>query len=74
MNIDLKSSRVREGLFGIVFSVLCGVIILPGTRDAQSPILYVVIFGGLFVVIPLVMAIGCLTGRLPVRGEQNHKR
>lgn len=74
MKIDLKSRRVQVGVLGIVFSLVCAWIVLPGARRAQSPTLYVIIFGGLSVGLPLAMAIGCLTGHLPVRGERKRQR
>jgi hypothetical protein len=74
MKIHLKSRRAQVGILGIVFSLVCAVIVLPGAKSAQAPFLYLLIFGGLFVGVPLAMAIGCLTGHLPVRGEKNRPR
>jgi hypothetical protein len=74
MKIDLKSRRVQVGILGIVFFIVCGAVVLPGAKEAWSRVLHVVIFGGLSVGLPLAMAIGCLTGLLPVRGERNRKR
>jgi hypothetical protein len=74
MRVDLKSRRVQVGISGIVFAIVCAALVLPGAKNAQSPVLYVVLFGGLFVGLPLAMAIGCLTGHLPVRGERNRRR
>jgi uncharacterized membrane protein YedE/YeeE len=74
MKIDLKSPRVRTGVLGIVFSALMAAVVLPHARQAQSPVLSVIIFGGLSVGLPLGLAIGCLTGHLPVRGERNRRR
>ena len=51
-----------------------GAFFLPGAKDAQSPILYVLVIGGLFVGVPVAIGIGCLTGHLPVRGERNDRR
>jgi hypothetical protein len=45
------------GLFFIGFALLAAALILPGARGAHSPILYVCIFGGLFVGIPAALGI-----------------
>ena len=74
MKIEWKSSRVQVGVLGILFSIVCAVLVLPGAKHAQSPVLYLLIFGGLFVGVPLAMAIGCLTGHLPVPGDRNRPR
>lgn len=74
MKNDLKSSRMPVGILGIVFSAVCAVVVLTGAKNAQYPLLYLLIFGGLFVGLPLAMAIGCLAGHLPVRGEKNRPR
>jgi hypothetical protein len=61
-------------IVGIVLSIACALIVLPGAKHAQSPVLYIVLFGGLFVGVPLAISIGCLTGYLPVRGERTRRR
>lgn len=62
------------GILGIIFAMLNGAIVLTWARNAGSPALFVLVFGGLAVGIPLAMAIGCLSGHLPVRGERNPRR
>ena len=70
MKIDLRSPRTKTGIGGIVFSVIMAAVVLPHASQARSPVLFVIIFGGLAVGLPLGMGIGCLTGHLPVRGER----
>jgi hypothetical protein len=48
-------------------------LILPGVKQSQSPLLYVLLLGGLCVGVPLAMAIGVLTGHIPVRGERKDR-
>jgi uncharacterized membrane protein YedE/YeeE len=74
MKIDLKSQRVQTDILGIVFSMIMAAVVLPHARQAQSPVLFVIIFGGLSVGLPLGMAIGCLTGHLPVGGERKRRQ
>jgi uncharacterized membrane protein YedE/YeeE len=74
MKMDLKSPRMRTGVLGIVFSADMAAVVLPHARESQSPFLFVIIFGGLSVGLPLGMAIGCVTGHMPVRGERNRRR
>jgi hypothetical protein len=75
MKIDLKSpGRVGTGIVQIVFWVVMAAIFLPHARQAQSPVLYLIIVGGLLVGLPLAMVIGFLTGQLPLRGERKHRR
>jgi hypothetical protein len=62
------------GTLGVAFALVCAAVVLPGARQAQSPILYVVVIGGACVGLPLALAIGCLTGHVPIRGGRNPKR
>ena len=73
MKTDLKSPRLQTGILFIVFSVVMAAVVLPQARQAQSPVLFVIIFGGLSSGLPLAMGIGCLTGHLPVRGERKRR-
>ena len=52
------------GYFFISFAILMGLVILPGAKDSASPVLYVFIFGGLFVGVFATLGVGLLTGRV----------
>ena len=52
MKVTEKPVRTSVGIFFIGFALLAAAIILPGAKGKQSPILYVCIFGGLFVGVP----------------------
>jgi len=62
-NIGLSSN---VGVFFVAIALVDAIFILPGARESQSPILYVCIFGGLFVAIPATLGIAVVT--------QNRKR
>jgi hypothetical protein len=46
------------GIFFIGFALLAAAFIFPGAKGAQSPVLYVFIFGGLLVGVPAALGIG----------------
>jgi hypothetical protein len=58
MKVTGKSVRTSVGIFFIGFALLAAVVILPGAKGTKSPILYVCIFGGLFVGVPAALGIG----------------
>jgi predicted membrane-bound mannosyltransferase len=58
MKVTGKAVPTSVGIFFIGFALLAAAFIFPGTKEAQSPILYVCIFGGLFVGIPAALGIG----------------
>jgi predicted membrane-bound mannosyltransferase len=58
MNVTGKPIPTSVGIFSIGFALLAAALIFPGAKEAQSPILYVCIFGGLFVGIPAAIGIG----------------
>jgi len=58
MKVTGKPVPTSVGIFFIGFAVLAAAFIFPGAKGAQSPILYVCIFGGLFVGIPAALGIG----------------
>jgi hypothetical protein len=57
MKVTGKPIPTSVGLFFIGFALLAAALILPGAKGAQSPILYICIFGGLFVGIPAALGI-----------------
>jgi len=57
MKVTGKPVPTSVGFFFIGFAVFAAVAILPGAKSAQSPFLFVCIFGGLFVGIPAALGI-----------------
>jgi hypothetical protein len=57
MKVTEKPVPTGVGIFFIGFALLAAALILPGAKQAQSPILYVCIFGGLFVGIAATLGI-----------------
>jgi predicted membrane-bound mannosyltransferase len=62
MKVTRKPVPTSVGIFFIGFAFLAAALIFPGAKEAQSPILYICIFGGLFVGIPAALGIGVVVG------------
>jgi hypothetical protein len=58
MRVGGKPFPTSVGVFFIGFALLAAVAVLSGAKEAQSPFLFVCIFGGLFVGIPAALGIG----------------
>lgn len=58
MKVTGKPVPTSVGIFCIGLALLAAALILLAAKGAQSPILYVCIFGGLFVGIPAALGIG----------------
>ena len=58
MKVTGKPVPTSVGIFFIGFALLAATFIFPDAKGAQSPILYVCIFSGLFVGILAVLGIG----------------
>ena len=64
MRVTGKPVPTSVGVFFIAFALVAAVLVLPGAKGSQSPILYVCIFGGLFVGIPAALGIGVVLENL----------
>jgi hypothetical protein len=58
MKVTGRAVPTSLGFFLIVFAVVAAVAVLSGARGMQSPLLFVGIFGGLFVGVPAALGIG----------------
>lgn len=58
MRVTGKPIRTSVGISFIALAFVIAVLILPGAKESQSPLLYICILGGLFVGIPAAMGIG----------------
>jgi len=58
MMVGGKPFPTSLGVFFIGLALLAAVAVLSGAKEAQSPSLFVCIFGGLFVGIPAALGIG----------------
>jgi len=72
MKVTGKPVTVGLGMWLIVFAVISAAAILSGAKDAESPLLFVGIFGGLFVLIPAVLGIGIVYEHLRNRNHKIH--
>jgi hypothetical protein len=57
MKVTGKPIRPSVGVFFIGFALISAILILRGANGSEAPLLYVCIFGGLFVGIPAVLGI-----------------
>jgi hypothetical protein len=57
MRVTGKTVPTSVGVFFVAFALIAAVLLLPGAKVSQSPILYVCIVGGLFVGIPAALGI-----------------
>lgn len=71
MKVTGKPIPVGVGVFFIVFGVIGAAAMLSGAKGAASPLLFVCIFGGLFMLIPAVLGIGIVYEHLHER-RRNH--
>jgi hypothetical protein len=58
MKVTGKPIPTDVGIFFVAFAFVAAAAVLSGAKDAQSPLLFICIFGGLFVGIPAVLGIG----------------
>jgi len=59
-----KKARFQVGVFFIAYSLIAGMAILSGARQAHSPILYGIIFGGIFAGVPAALGIALISGHV----------
>ena len=57
MRVTGKPVATSVGVFFIAFAVICAVLLMPGAKESQSPLLYVCTLGGLFVGVPAILGI-----------------
>ena len=57
MKVTGKKIPTSVGAFFIGLALVVGVLMLPGAKESQSPLLYVCTLGGLFVGIPVIVGI-----------------
>jgi hypothetical protein len=78
MNLGLSDryipGRISVGVFFIVLAIVNAVCILPGAGKSQAPVLYVCLFGGLFVGVFGVLGIGIIIDQLQRRKEHSSGR
>ena len=67
MRITGKPVPTSVGGFFIAFAIIAALLVFPGAKGSQSPLLYICIFGGLFVGIPAALGIGVVLENLRKR-------
>jgi hypothetical protein len=75
MKVTGKPVRASVGVWFVGFALIMAILLLPGAKNSASPVLYVCIFGGLFVGVPAVLGVGVLYHNLHTgRHSHNAKR
>ena len=69
MKVTGKPVATSVGAWFIAFAILCAVLLMPGAKHSQSPLLYLCIFGGLFVGVPAVLGVAVVLENLLKKGR-----
>jgi len=64
MKVVGKPIAMSVGLFFIGFALIAAAPVFSGAKGSQSPLLYICVFGGLFVLIPAALGIGLVLENL----------
>ncbi len=56
--------KLSLGVFFVGFAALTAVFVLPGAKESASAVLYILIFGGLYVGVPAALGIGIIIQQL----------
>jgi hypothetical protein len=65
------SGQLWVGLFFVVFAITGAILLLPGAAQSSSAVLYIIIFGGLFVGVPATLGLGVILAQLKLRKNQH---
>jgi hypothetical protein len=71
---DGSLPRLSVGLSSIGIAVLAGIAMLPGAEGSASPILYVIILGGLCVGVPGALGVAIVSEHLRRRAKHIHRK
>jgi hypothetical protein len=69
MKVTGKPVAAGVGVSFICLALIGAILILLGAKESQSPLLYICIFGGLFVAIPAVLGIAVVHEHLHSRNR-----
>jgi hypothetical protein len=58
------------GVFFVALAITSAIFLLPGATKSSSAILYILIFGGLFVGVPATFGFGIILAQLKLRKNQ----
>jgi hypothetical protein len=51
------SGQLGVGVFFVAFAIIGAILLLPGATQSSSAVLYILIFGGLFVGVPATLGL-----------------
>ncbi|MCU1241630.1 MAG: hypothetical protein JWO71_2356 [Candidatus Acidoferrum typicum] len=64
------SGQLGVGVFFVAFAITGAILLLPGAAKSSSAVLYILIFGGLFVGVPATLGLGVILAQLKLRKNQ----
>jgi hypothetical protein len=75
MQVTGKPVPTSVGVCFIVFAVICAVVIMLHAKESQSPLLFVCIFGGVFVGVFGILGIAVVRENLNMKnhGQATHR-
>jgi len=65
------SGQLWVGVFFVAFAITAAILLLPGPAKSSSAVLYILIFGGLFVGVPATLGLGVILAQLKLRKNQH---
>ena len=74
MQVTGKPIATSVGVGFIAYAVIGAVLLMPGAKESQSPLLYVCIFGGLFVGVPGILGIAVVHENLHKKSRDHATR
>jgi hypothetical protein len=69
MKIGGKYAATSFGVSFIAFAIVSSIIIVSSASEAQSPFLYLCIFGGLFAGVPAILGVALVREHLAEKGR-----
>jgi RsiW-degrading membrane proteinase PrsW (M82 family) len=68
------SGQLWVGVFAVAFALIGAILLLPGAAKPSSVVLYILIFGGLFVGVPATLGLGIILAQLKLRKNQHGRK
>jgi len=65
------SGQLWVGVFFVAFAITAAILLLSGPAKSSSAVLYILIFGGLFVGVPATLGLGVILAQLKLRKNQH---
>jgi hypothetical protein len=66
--------QLSVGVFFVALAITAAILLLPGAAKSASAVLYILIFGGLFVGVPATLGLGVILAQLKLRKKQHRRK